>query len=82
MLLLAKRLDVDSLPVASTKYVELVISECHVEYQAICVLTPIACLAQLSQARLYCLPASVVNPAILNAFNSFAILVHIFRNVS
>ena len=82
MLLLAKRLDVDSLPIAPTKYVQLMISECHVEYQAICVLTPIASLAQLTQAHLYCLPVSVVNLATFNAVNSFIIQVHISRNVA
>ena len=78
MLLLAKRLDVDSLPVAPTKYVQLMISECHVKYQAVCVFTPIACLAQLSQAHLNCLPVGVVNLPIFYSFNFFIIQVHIF----
>ena len=82
MLLLAKRLDVDSLPVAPTKYVQLMISECHVENQAVRVLTPIARLAQLSKAHLNCLPVCVVNLAIFNAINFLIIQVHISRNVS
>lgn len=69
MLLLAKWLNIDSLTVASTKYVQLMISEGHVEHHAICVFTPIACLTQLSQAHFNSFPICMINFTIFNCFD-------------